>query len=455
MKSVHFVGVSGIGMSAAADITLHLGIGVSGSAIEENEQTRRLINRGMKFYLGHRREQIQTPDAVVVSAAVPDGNMEVLEAKRRGIRLYLYAEYLGMLMAVKKGIAVAGTHGKTTTTAMLAGIFTHAGLDPTAVCGGVMKEAGSNALCGHGDYFIAEACEFHRSFLSLIPWFAVITNIEPEHLDYYSGIDEIKSAFREFLQSTDERGFSVVNGDDRNVREIITTEIATGRNLFTVGYGEENQYKIEAVHRGGGLYTVHLSEKEKKLLSTDLFVPGSFNCINAALAAVVALNIGISIESIKKALENFIGTERRFDYLGNRDENPVYSDYAHHPTEIRHYISALKETYPSKKIVIIFQPHQYSRTLLFFNEFISVLQNADIVILTEVYRQRDEESSAGSVTGFDLCNKLREYMHERVQWVARRDEIISFLRTHRFKDAVVTFMGAGDIDAVAREYMKG
>ena len=208
MKNVHFIGVSGIGVSALAQIIIQAGLKVSGSALEENEQTRELVRLGMKYYLGHRSEQVGNPDIVVCSAAVPPDNPEVLDAHQRKIPVYLYSEYLGMLMKQKRGIAVAGTHGKTTTPAIIGTILKRAGFDPTIVCGGVMNDFSSNAASGKGDYFVAEACEYNRSFLSLEKWYSVITNIEPDHLDTYRDIHEIKSAFRDFIETTDTRGFT-------------------------------------------------------------------------------------------------------------------------------------------------------------------------------------------------------------------------------------------------------
>lgn len=454
MQWVHFVGVSGIGMSAAAAISLGYGMRVTGSALERNTLTDQLEKRGMAFYPGHRPEHVLNPDIIVVSAAVPGDNPEIREAKRRGIPIYLYSQYLGMLMAEKKGVAVAGTHGKTTTTAMLALILWKGRMDPTVVCGGVMKNFSSNALYGRGNHFLSEACEYNRSFLDLRKWYALITNIEEEHLDYYSGIDDIREAFAAFLRTTNPEGFAVVNGDDENVRSILMELGKEGRTIYTVGYAKTNQYRVRSEGRGGGCYSMELFRECVSILRADLPVPGFFNCLNSALAAVCALNIGIDGAVVTSALEEFKGTERRFDYLGTVKGNPVYSDYAHHPTEIRSFLEAMRERHPSRKVAAVFQPHQYSRTAHFFNEFIDALKEADFLLLTEVYRQRDSEESVKSVSGADLYRAMQGVMGERVAFVAGNEELIPAIEELHVRNGVYAFMGAGDIDSIARGFVQ-
>jgi UDP-N-acetylmuramate--alanine ligase len=423
MKCVHFIGVSGIGMSAVAWLSLSHGMKVSGSALEENDQTRRLQTMGMQFHLGHRGEHVPVSDLVVRSAAVPEDNPEVLEARKRRITVMRYSEYLGALMRNKSGVAIAGTHGKTTTTAMTAAVAHRAGLDPTVVCGGVMKQFGSNAVSGKGDLFIAEACEYNRSFLDLPKRYVVILNIEPEHLDYYADLDEIRQAFRLFLESTEEGGFACVNGDDPNVRAVVD---------------------------GAGV-RMHVKRGETELVSVHLAVPGRFNCINAAVSAVWALEFGVEPSVITDALGSFQGTVRRLDRLGYFDGIPVYSDYAHHPTEIASSLSALREMHGGQEITLVFQPHQYSRTSHFFTDFVKVLAGADRIILTEVYRQRDVENAHLSIGSDALFRELERKMGDRVVLVEGIDQISSHLRTISPQKGVIVFMGAGDIDAVARK----
>ncbi len=454
MNHVHFIGVSGIGVSAAALITMESGIRISGSANEENELTAGLQKRGMEFHLGHKPEYLDSPDFVVRSAAVPEDNPEVQEAKTRGIPIYLYSQYLGMLMGERQGIAVAGTHGKTTTTAMLARIFSDAGLNPSVVCGGVMSDFASNALYGSGEYFIAEACEFNRSFLHLKKRYSIVANIESDHLDYYSDIDDIKTAFGDFLLSTDSRGFSVVSGDDMNIADILNAEPEIDSRCVRVGFGESNLFRITEIREKNGRYSFSLDYGKAPALAVDLSVPGRFNCLNAALASVCALRIGVDAACIRKALETFAGIERRFELLGSKDGSLVYSDYAHHPTEIRAVVTALREMYPSKKIIVIFQPHQYARTSHLFDDFISSLKTADEILLTQIYRQRDSEQYVRCVSGKDLYRGLKKGRGGEVWFIEEKKNIPGFIDRMHTENAVIVFMGAGDIDTIARDYVR-
>jgi UDP-N-acetylmuramate--alanine ligase len=453
MKSVHFIGVSGIGVSGVAKLAVESGLTVSGSADVENEQTAVLEHSGMTFYLGHKAKQINNPDIVVKSAAVPENNPEILEARRKNIPVYLYSKYLGMLMGKKRGIAVSGTHGKTTTTAISAAILAKADLDPTVVCGGVMQNFSSNAVYGKGDYFISEACEYNRSFLDLKKWFGIVTNIEPDHLDYYKDIDDIKSAFSNFLLNTDSRGFSVVNGDDRNIQDILNSVKNT--DVVTVGFTPDNRYRIVNISSDHGVYSFQIEDKGVKVLDISLSVPGEYNCINAALSAVMALNIGVQKTVVETGVASYKGTARRMEHIGVVGSNHIYSDYAHHPTEISIAIKALKEMHPGKNICLIFQPHQYSRTQELFKNFALVLGEPEQVILTDIYRQRDSNRSVKSVRGRDLYWEVQKSGKNSITYIHDPKKINETLCGSVKKNSVIVFMGAGDIDDTARDYLRG
>jgi UDP-N-acetylmuramate--alanine ligase len=456
---IHFIGVSGIGMSAVAEISMHRGLRVTGSANEQNGLTRRLQSLGMIFHPEHRAEYVEGSEMVVMSAAIPQNNPELLRAMELELPVRLYSQYLGMLMEERHGVAIAGTHGKTTTTAMAASVASRAGMEPTVVCGGVMRQFGSNAVTGTGGLFIAEACEYNRSFLDLPKRDAIVTNIEPEHLDYYRDLDDIREAFTDFLKSTDIAGFACVNGDDPNIRSIIDRlgqrPEALRRRIRTVGYGQNNRYRI--LSKGGreGRYSLRLMEGDGEIISLTLPVPGRFNCINAALAAVWAEGIGISRSDIRRGLEAYGGTERRLEHLGDVKHHPVYTDYAHHPTEIGSSLEALRESHPHKRIALIFQPHQYSRTGYFLEDFVRVLGKADLLVLTQVYRQRDREDAHLSVNSGLLYEKLRESMHERVRIVEDPGSAFQTLSELLDDDDVIVFMGAGSIDDAARALASG
>ncbi|MFW6181430.1 MAG: UDP-N-acetylmuramate--L-alanine ligase [Spirochaetota bacterium] len=473
LRRVHFVGVSGSGVSAVAGLSLAMGMQVTGSANEDNNLTRALAARGMRFFLGHRAGQAGAADAVVRSAAVSPDNPEVAGARRRGVPVLLYAEYLGLLMSDRRGVAVAGTHGKTTTTALITWLLDRGGLDPLAVCGGVMSNYGSNARFGRGGYLVAEACEYHRSFLFLKPRVAMVTNIEADHLDYYRDLEEIREAFGRFLSGIHPEGCAVVNGDDPGVREVIRsvrlreegygTEGARGGRgaagygaaplLVTVGTGPSNSYRIGGLSQRGGRYRFTL-EGEGAGLHVMLPLPGRFNCINAALAVVCALRLGVPSQVIEEAVRSFRGTWRRLELLGSWRGGPVYTDYAHHPTEIASSLEALREAHPDKPLTAVFQPHQYSRTVLLFDGLVESLSRADTPVVTEVYRQRDTDEHVRSVSARDLTGALRA-RNPRALYAGDRDRVPGLLREHSPAGAVVLFMGAGDIDETARHLTRG
>jgi UDP-N-acetylmuramate--alanine ligase len=452
MKRIHFVGVSGIGVSALALISLESGYSVSGSADIENEQTELLKSKGLRFFLGHRASQVNRPDVVVRSAAVPAENPEIREAQRKSIPVYLYSEYLGTLMGEKKGIAVAGTHGKTTTTAIVAMIFTGAGFDPTVVCGGVMNNFSSNAVYGKGDYFISEACEYNRSFLDLRKRHCIVTNIETDHLDYYRDINDIKQAFHDFLLRTDPGGFAIVNGDDEHTRDVLRG--ISENEVYRVGFGMENHYRIAGIQNRNGFYSFQLIYGKDDILNLRLSVPGRFNCLNAALSAALALKVGISHEIIEGSVRSYSGTKRRLEYLGTVGGNPVYTDYAHHPTEIRSTLETLREIHQGLRICAVFQPHQYSRTVKLFHGFVEELLKADIILLREIFRQRDSDVAVGSISSRDLLAELKKTTKKKkIVFIEDNIRLFSLLNDYDNKNTVIAFIGAGDIDDIARKYV--
>ncbi len=454
-KKIHFIGVSGIGVSGVAYLSIMMGFKITGSSIERNELVERLVDLGMRYFEGHREDNIDGAELIVRSAAVSDENPEVVAAKKRGIPVILYSEYLGMLMADKIGIAVAGTHGKTTTTSMLANILYDGGVNPTVVCGGIISRFASNALYGKGEYFVAEACEYRESFLNLKKKYAVITNVEPEHLDYYKNSENLLLSFRKFILQTDKDGVVVVNGDDENILNL--SRNVEQPNVVRVGYNSKNDFIIEEPVSRGGVYSYRLVGRKKYssyTLGLELNIPGKFNILNSSLAAVLSILIGIEADVIKKSLANYTGTMRRIERIGDFKRNPVFSDYGHHPTEIRATIEAIKEYLPDRKVVLIFQPHQYSRTLFFFDEFVNSLSLAPVVVLTEIYRQRDPDDIIGKVNS----RKLYEAMRKRgvdVYYLDDMSGLWNFLDDKINDDGyVLLFMGAGSIDEYARSYFK-
>ena len=454
-KKIHFIGVSGIGVSAVAQLSIKRGYTVSGSALEKNHLTEKLEELGMKFYLGHKADNIDDSDLIVRSAAVKDDNPEVQEGFNKGIDVIYYSKYLGMLMSEKEGLAIAGTHGKTTTTAMIATIISHAGLDPEVVCGGIMKEFGSNAIYGNGKYFIAEACEYNRSFLDLNKKYGVITNIEPDHLDYYGSFKNILSSFREFVNKTDKSGSIIVNGDDKSISDIISD---SDIEIVKIGYNKENDIIIDSIKEIEGKYKYTLWPNGSNIaaflnnsISIELSIPGRFNIINSALASVLALRLGVKPGNVIKSIQSFKGTERRLEVIGMYMGNPVISDYAHHPTEISATIDAIKKAYPGRYVFAVFQPHQYSRTALLFDRFVNALSKADYLILTKIYRQRDSAKFVKMVKSKDLFDEIKKVKWKNVFFVDNIKDVWKFIQNFIKSDnLVILFMGAGDIDKYAR-----
>lgn len=449
---VHFVGVSGIGLSAVAYLSLKMGLRVSGCSDEENEQTEMLKKSGMRYSFRHHPSHVEGSSLVVRSAAVPDDNKEIKAAMDLKIPVLYYSEYLGILMAQKIGIGVAGTHGKTTTTGMLSEILSEAELYPTIVCGGVLNRFGSNAVYGHGDFFITEACEYKRNFLDLPRYYSIVTNIEAEHLDYYKDLDDILSAFRAYIQSSKLK--TIVNGDDRNISRIVSSEKI--KNTVKVGYSDTCDYRICDVLVDNGYYSFRLASENCKTERIRLSVPGKFNVENAALAAACSFEIGVAEEPIVSGLTNYRGTKRRLEVLLENEDIIVYSDYAHHPTEIIRTISALRELHPEEKILVVFQPHQYSRTKIFLREFSEVLSNADGVILMEIYGQRDSEETKRSISIVDLFELLRKRVKNPVYCTYSEQELLKIFGDNNLLDffSVIIFMGAGSIDDVARRFVR-
>jgi UDP-N-acetylmuramate--alanine ligase len=453
MSKIHFIGVSGIGVSGVARLAVQSGVYVTGSADEKNELTEGLAKLGVTVFLWHDKSQVGNVDLVVRSAAVRDDNVEVAETRRRGIPILFYADYLATLMARKKSIAIAGTHGKTTTTAMIGVILVGAKLHPTIVCGGVMGDFGSNSISGSGDYLIAEACEYNRSFLSLPKRYAVVGNIEADHLDTYADIDDIKASFSEFLRRIEEGGFAVVNGDDDNVTD--ATAKSGTRRTFTVGKGAHNCYRLADIGERKGLFTCAIFRGRTEAAKLTLPVPGEYNVRNAALAAVLCLELGIERKTVEEAISGFKGIERRLETLGSKRGGVVYSDYAHHPTEIRAAVDTFRRLHPQRRLTVVFQPHQYSRTAHLFDGFVEALSSVDVLVLTEVYRQRDPDRFVRSVSGKHLYEAIEKKQTGESYFIEKKEEIIPFLEEHGKKGDIVVFMGAGDIDAVARRYVKG
>lgn len=443
---VFFSGIGGIGVSGIAKILREAGHAVAGSDLKPSPVTGELLGLGVPVVFGQRAENVPADAALLVcSAAIRAGHPEIEEARRRRIPVLKYAEILGRLMAGRRGIAVAGTHGKTTTTAMIAHVLIHEGLDPTMVVGGNIPALGGTSRVGRSDLMVAEACEYDRSFLNLHPTYAVVTNIEEDHLDYYKDLREIRDAFRCFGALVPPRGRLFTCAEDRGA---VLTLSSLDAPLTTYAIDVPADYRAVEVSLAGGRPRYALEIAGTRACEVALAVPGRHNVLNSLAAIAVAGACGVAPERAAQAIASFGGVNRRFHVVHEQDGIAVVDDYAHHPTEVRTAIRAARERYPGGRVIAVFQPHQHSRTRHLLRDFARALEEADRVILPDIFFSRDSDADRQAVSSLDLVAALKE---EGVDARHIPDfEAIGRFAAHgaRAGDTILT-MGAGDIYRVA------
>ncbi len=447
LKKIHFVGIGGIGISATAKLMALKGKTVSGSDYQASEITKDLEGMGIKVFIRHNKKNLfSDTDLLVHSLAIPLENPELLKAKKLKIPILTYPELLGELMKGNLGIAVAGTHGKSTTTAIIGFILEQAGLDPTVIIGSKLKAFKGNVRLGKSKYFVVEADEYGRGFLKLFPQIAVITNIEEDHLDYYQDLEDIISAFKKFTNQTKET--LIVNGDDKNILKIVGS--LKGKEILTFGQKVGVDLRVTNVAISKAATNFKVIFKGNPLGRFSLRLPGTFNVYNALGAIGATLQLGVPIAKIKKGLSEFSGLWRRFEQVGKYKEAMIISDYAHHPTAIRNTIEATRQFFPKKKIIAVFQPHQHSRTKKLFKNFIAAFDKADLVILSEIFDVAGRENFDQDISSKDLAKVIRK--RGKTVFYAKnlkktRDLILENIR----KDDIVLIMGAGNIYKLANE----
>jgi len=447
-KRVHMVGIGGAGMEALAALLLRWGAVVSGSDQACGEATDRLVRAGATVHIGHAAGHLpEQAELVVASAAVPADNSELTAARQRGTSVLSYAQMLGEAMRLKSGIAVAGTHGKSTTTALTAFLLREAGLDPSFVVGARVDQLGGGSAAGEGQHFVAEACEYQKSFLHLRPRYAVILNIEEDHLDYYSGLDQIVEAFADFADTCSPNGLVVAHGDDPTVRQALEGKSCT---VETFGLGKNVVWQAVNVRDRQGYYAFDLLRHGGKVLSTQLGIPGRHNVLNASAAAAVAWQCGVGPEAIADGLSRFGGVSRRLSLRGQGRGIVVADDYAHHPTEIRATLEAARQAYRPARLWAIFQPHQHSRTRFLLEQFASSFSGADIVIVPDIYFVRDSEQERATICAADLVARLCRHGRE-ARYCESFDAIVAFVKHESREGDLILTMGAGDIWKVADE----
>ncbi len=452
VKNVHFVGIGGSGMSGIAEVLMNLDFSVSGSDLASNGVTKRLAGFGARIYQGHAEDHVQDADVVVVSSAVNEENPEVKAARAKKIPVVPRALMLAELMRFRQGIAVAGTHGKTTTTSLIASILAEAGMDPTFVIGGKLEAANTNAKLGTGEYIVAEADESDASFLHLTPVMAVVTNIDQDHMDTYEhSFEKLKSAFVEFLQQLPFWGMAVVCIDDANIREILPR---VTKPVMTYGLSEDARIRARNVRAENGRmhFTVQRINGVTTEFDVTLNLPGNHYVLNALAAIAIASELNVPDAAIIKALKEFKGVGRRFERYGEIAAKSggtftLIDDYGHHPVEMQAVIAAARGAFPNRRLVMAFQPHRYTRTRDCFEDFVKVLSGADVVLLTEVYSAGEAPIVAADTRS--LIRAIRVAGKVEPLFAETTDELPQAILDVARADDVVIVMGAGSIGQVA------
>jgi len=450
VRHIHLVGIGGIGMSGIAELLLNLGYSVSGSDIRRTEVTDHLSNLGGKIFLGHRPQNIEGADVVVFSSAVKDDNPEIAEARERSIPVIPRAEMLAELMRLKYGIAVAGAHGKTTTTSMIGSILTRGGLDPTIVIGGRLNIwGGSNARLGSSDFLVAEADESDGSFLALSPSIAVITNIDYEHIDFYQSMDNLRKTFVDFINKIPFYGRAILCLDDKEVQGLIPN---LKKSYLTYGLNPQSDIRASEISKEGLNTSFAVTYKDGLVGRITTCTPGDHNVLNALAAVGVGLELDIDFEYIREGLKDLGGLKRRFEIKDERGGILFLDDYGHHPTEIVATIRTAKECWPDRRLMVVFQPHRYTRTSHLYDSFVVSFNQADFLIITHIYGAGEEPIPG--VDGRSLYQGIRDRGHRAVTFCDSIDDIISLLLNEMRPGDVVLTLGAGDIHLVGTELLK-
>jgi UDP-N-acetylmuramate--alanine ligase len=450
IQHVHFVGIGGIGMSGIAEVLINLGFRVSGSDIKRSGVTDRLQDMGVEFTEGHAAENVGDADVVVRSTAVRDDNPEIVEAHRRSVPVIPRAEMLAELMRLKPhSVAVAGSHGKTTTTSMVATVLGHAGLDPTIVVGGVVGAFGSNAHLGTSDLMVVEADESDRSFLMLTPTIAVVTNIDREHMDYYHDMDDVRTCFTNFVNKVPFYGASVLCLDDPNVQAIIPS---VERRRLTYGLSAQADVSAHGIRYDQNFGSKFTVQRGSEVVGEiNLHVPGLHNVYNALAAITVGFELEVPFRQIADALASFSGAGRRFQFRGEEEGILVVDDYGHHPTEIKATLAAAKIGSGGRHIVVLFQPHRYSRTHDLMEEFARSFNNADTLLVTDIYAASEEPIEG--INAEALTNAVKRFGHKDARYIGALDQAASTLREIVKSGDLVITLGAGTVNRVSEQLL--
>ena len=449
IRNLHFVGIGGSGMSGIAEVLLNQGFQVRGSDIRDSDVVRRLSGLGAEIHIGHQADHVRDADVVVISSAVKDDNVEVQEARRLKIPVIKRAEMLSELMRTKYGIAIAGAHGKTTTTSLVAQVLTNADLDPTVVIGGRLSTFGSSARLGQSDIMVAEADESDGSFLRLSPAVVVVTNLDAEHLDYYGNLDEIKHAFLEFIGKVPFYGLSVLCLDDPGLQDLIPH---VHRRMVTYGLSAQADVRAFDVQQEGPTTTFRVIAGDRDLGPVTLNLPGTHNMLNALAAICVGMELDVPFASAAESLQRLGQVQRRLELLGSADDVMVLDDYAHHPTEIKATLEAVQSSWKERRVVAVFQPHRFSRSFHLHDEFVKSFYQADHLVITEIYAAG--EKPIKDVNGHKLYEGVRDHGHRDVVFFENQDDIVEHLVSFCRPGDLLLTMGAGNIYEVGLRFLE-
>ncbi|MFZ5471945.1 MAG: UDP-N-acetylmuramate--L-alanine ligase [Myxococcota bacterium] len=444
---VHFVGIGGIGMSGIAEVLLNLGYRVSGSDLKESDLTRRLAKLGAAIGYGHKAENLVSADVVVISSAVRRDNPEVVAARARKIPVVPRAEMLAELMRLKYAVAVAGSHGKTTTTSMVATVLSAAGLDPTAVVGGKVNVLDSNAKLGKSELMVVEADESDGSFLKLHPSIAVVTNIDPEHMDHYRTLEALKAAFAEFCNRVPFYGLNVLCLDHPNVQALLPH---VEKRVVTYGVAHTADYRLEGVQLEGFSTRFHAFCRGEPLGEFSVRMVGAHNALNALAVIAVAEEMHVPLDTVRAALADFGGVQRRFTVKGEAGGITVVDDYGHHPAEVRATLAGARKAF-HRRLVVAFQPHRYTRTQDLLEEFVTSFNDADVLFLTGIYAAG--EDPIPGVSGKGLADAIVSHGHRDVTYVEKRADLAAAIVPRLKEGDLVVTLGAGDITQVGPELL--
>lgn len=445
---IHFVGIGGIGMSGIAEVLNNLGYKISGSDIKETDTTKRLESLGIKVYYGHNPENIKSAEVLVISSAIKKDNPELIEAKKLGIPVILRAEMLAELMRMKYSILIAGTHGKTTTSSLIAHMMHHAGMDPTLIVGGKLNNFGTNAKLGQGTFVVAEADESDGSFLLLSPTIAVVTNIEREHMDHYNTYENLEKAFVDFLNKVPFYGLNIVCLDNPGVQKIIPK---LNRRVITYGVTHQADLRSENIVNRERESEFDVIFCDKNLGRFKISIPGRHNVLNSLAAIAVGLELGIEVEKIKEAFVSFKGIQRRFEIKGEEKGIIVVDDYGHHPTEIKATLDTARNFWKGR-IIALFQPHRYTRTQDLFQDFLTSFYDADVVLVMDIYSASEDEIPG--ISGSALAEGIRAFGHKNSIYVGDKDSAYKFLKEFLKEGDLLITLGAGDVYKVGEKLLE-